>query len=158
MTLEASILSASRRVNISVTYSTLSAFDSVAVDAGSPLLTSISSSLRNTPCWKGYKNDSGDPFAATWVFSFGLSILGIMTFSLVTEERGRGLLGLFGSLRRIGLLDFAYWTSWLAAFQAIVLTGSALACIVAAGLGSVSVVLSNLDLGVLFLILWLGGS
>lgn len=89
-----------------------------------------------------------------WVLCVGLQILGVIAFQLVSEERNKGLVS---SLRRLGLFESSLWGSWFVSFQIVLITGAALGVLVAVIVRPSSYVLQRLDLGVLFLLLWLGG-
>jgi ABC-type multidrug transport system ATPase subunit len=94
--------------------------------------------------------------AVSWTFSFGLLCIGVVAFQLVAEERTKGL---FTSLRRLGLCDSAYWLSWLAAFEIIIFAGAILAVVVAGAYNAAgSLAINHMDMGIVFLVLWLGGS
>lgn len=100
--------------------------------------------------------DFGDiSTAAAWIFCFGLHFMGIIAFQILAEERGKGLIS---SLRRIGLYESAYWTSWFLSFQVLAIVGSALAVALAACIQSKAYPLQHIDYSVLFLLLWFGAT
>ena len=106
----------------------------------------------NSTCGETTKDFGELSFAAPFVFSFGFQLVGVLVFQLLIEERHKGLVR---SLRRLGLLDTAYWISWLTSTQVLLLSSSILALIVSAIMRSYVYVLQKLDFAVLFLFLWL---
>mmetsp|Transcript_32 Transcript_32/g.58 ORF Transcript_32/g.58 Transcript_32/m.58 type:complete len:1981 (-) Transcript_32:168-6110(-) len=90
-----------------------------------------------------------------WVLVFAVLFLSNVCFQVVAEERRKKL---FTSLRRLGLLDTAYWASWFVALQIVILTGASLSLVVAAAVRPHSSSLRGIDLSLMLLLLWLTGS
>ena len=107
----------------------------------------------NSTCGEVTKDFGDLSFAAPFVFSFGFQLVGVLVFQLLIEERHKGLVR---SLRKLGLLDTAYWISWVTSTQVLLVSSSVLALVVSAIMQSYVYVLQQLDFGVLFLFLWLG--
>ena len=123
--------------------------------ADTPWNTSISNNNTSNTCPIPAHNFDNIGQGATWIFSFGLHFIGIFAFQFISEERRKGLLS---SLRRIGLLESAHWASWFTTFQIILIIGSIIAIILSACIQSVVYPLKKLDLGILFMLLWFGGT
>jgi hypothetical protein len=62
--------------------------------------------------------------AMPWVVTFCFLFMATISFQLIAEERRQKL---FGFLRRLGLMDSAYWASWFVTFQVLLI----IACIIA---------------------------
>lgn len=92
---------------------------------------------------------------APWVIVFQFLLLSNLFFQLVAEERRKRL---FASLRRLGLMDSAYWISWVLVFQVVIMLGAAVAVGITALLHPHSSALAAIDLRAIFLLLWLSGS
>ena len=106
----------------------------------------------NSSCGATTKDFTNLSAASPFVFCFGFQIVGVFVFQLLIEERHKGLVS---SLRKLGLLDSAYWIAWMGSVQLLLLAASVLALIVAGIMEEFTYVLQKLDLGVLFLFLWL---
>ena len=77
-------------------------------------------------CQKPVQDFGALSFASAWIFSFGLNVIGLFAFQLLSEEKGKRLIS---SLRRLGLFESAYWFSWFVTFQSIIIIGAILAVI-----------------------------
>ena len=93
--------------------------------------------------------------AFPWIIVFIFLLMGSIPFQLVAEERRKKL---FTSLRRIGLLDTAYWAAWFITFQVILISACLLALVFAVGVRTRSSILRAIGLDVIFLLLWLTGT
>jgi hypothetical protein len=61
-----------------------------------------------------------------WVIVFSFLFMATITFNLIADEKRNKL---FGFLRRLGLMDSAYWLSWFLVFQVMLLVACAIAMI-----------------------------
>lgn len=61
-----------------------------------------------------------------WVVVFSFLFMATISFYLIADERRNKL---FGFLRRLGLMDSAYWLSWFLVFQLMLLVACAIAMI-----------------------------
>ena len=93
--------------------------------------------------------------ALPWVLVFAFLFLSNISFQVIADEKRKKL---FVSLRRLGLVDSAYWISWFVTFQVLLIVGCSLSLIVAFGVRSVSPSLRATNLSVMFLLLYLSGS
>jgi hypothetical protein len=92
---------------------------------------------------------------APWVISFAFLLLGNVAFQVVAEERRKNL---FNYLRRVGLFDSAYWASWFFVFQVFLVISCTISMVVAAIVRLYSPALRSIDLGLMFLLLYLSGT
>ena len=90
-----------------------------------------------------------------YLLTFCFMLMANISFQLIVDERGKQL---FAYLRRLGLMDSAYWLSWAIVFQAMLLLACAIALIVVAGVRLHSPALSDISYGMIFLVLWLSGT
>ena len=90
-----------------------------------------------------------------WVFLGCWLIQAVISFYSIVEERTKRL---FGSLRRIGLMDSAYWMSWFVTYQVLTIIASLLALAVKALCEGGSSMLKNIDYDVMFVLLYMAGS
>lgn len=93
--------------------------------------------------------------AIPWVLVFSFLFMSNISFQVIADEKRKKL---FQSLRRLGLLDSAYWMSWFVTFQILLLLACSLSLIVAAGVREVSSSLRGIDLSLMFLLLYLSGT
>ena len=89
-----------------------------------------------------------------WVMFLCFLLQSSISFALISEERVKNL---FGSLRRLGLLDTAYWTSWFVTCQILLLISACIALIVSRILSTTSSMLQNISPSVMFVTIWLSG-
>eukprot|EP01037_Dinobryon_pediforme_P018669 gene18669-18968_t len=104
----------------------------------------------NSSCGATTKDFTNLSAASPFVFCFGFQIVGVFVFQLLIEERHKGLVS---SLRKLGLLDSAYWIAWMGSVQLLLLAASVLALIVAGIMEEFTYVLQKLDLG--FVLFWM---
>ena len=90
-----------------------------------------------------------------WVLVFSLMLMANVSFGLVAEERKKHL---FTSLRRMGLIDSAYWAAWFVLFQLLLVAACSLSLITAVLVRPSSSALRELDLSLVFVVLWLCGT
>jgi hypothetical protein len=90
-----------------------------------------------------------------WVLVFSFMLMANVSFGLVAEERKKHL---FTSLRRMGLIDSAYWASWFVLFQLLLLAACSLSLITAVIVRPSSSALRELDLTLAFVVLWMCGT
>ena len=90
-----------------------------------------------------------------WVLVFSFMLMANVSFGLVAEERKKHL---FTSLRRMGLIDSAYWASWFVLFQLLLLTACSLSLVTAVIVRPSSSALRELDLSLAFVVLWMCGT
>lgn len=90
-----------------------------------------------------------------WVLVFSFMLMANVSFGLVAEERKKHL---FTSLRRMGLIDSAYWASWFVLFQILLVAACGLALITAVIVRPSSSALREIDLSLAFVVLWMSGS
>ena len=90
-----------------------------------------------------------------WIITFAFLLASNIPFQMVAEERRKKL---FMSLRRLGLLDSAYWASWFFSFQLLLILSCCMASVVTAFVAPHSTALGAIDGGLLFLLLWLTGT
>lgn len=109
-----------------------------------------------TPCdWDQRHEMETIGFALPWVLVFSFLLMSNIPFQMVAEERRKKL---FSMMRRLGLMDTAYWASWFVTFQILLLLACSIALLAAEIIGTQSSALRSIDAGVLFLILWLSGA
>ena len=79
-----------------------------------------------TPCDWELRDNTVQPlgFILPWVVTFVYLLLANISFQMIAEERRKKL---YMSLRRLGLIDSAYWASWFVMFQVLLI----FACIIA---------------------------
>jgi hypothetical protein len=109
--------------------------------------------LNSTDCDLDQRDFSDLATAASWVFPFAQTTIGIIAFQLVTEERSKQL---FSMLRRLGLYDSVYWGSWFMSFLMLNIAGAAIAVFFAAVLRSEVYAFRHIDYGVIFVLLLVG--
>ena len=86
-----------------------------AVSANSSINYNTSSSTLDSPCFQEYRPSAQIVgMLLPMVAAFGLLCMSVVSFQLVAEERQRKL---FDYLRRLGLMDSAYWASWFITLQ-----------------------------------------
>jgi hypothetical protein len=90
-----------------------------------------------------------------WVVVFSFMLMANVSFGLVAEERKKHL---FTSLRRMGLIDSAYWAAWFVLFQLLLVLAVSLSLVAAALVRPSSSALRELDLSLAFVVLWMCGS
>lgn len=90
-----------------------------------------------------------------WVLTFCFLLLSNISFQMVAEERRKKL---FQLLRRLGLLDSAYWCSWLFTFEVLLVIGCCVALFVCSLVWPYSSMLGAIDPSTIFLVLWLSGT
>lgn len=94
---------------------------------------------------------------APWVFALGLQVMGVITFQMLVEERGKSLVT---SLRRLGMLESAYWFSWFVATQIVLLLSLAVAVCTTLYLRYQHsyYILQHIDISLLMWLIWLGAT
>lgn len=110
----------------------------------------------STPCdWQ--TRDKVDDLGniMPWVISFVFLLMSNISFQVVAEERRKHL---FNSLRRLGLLDSAYWASWFITFQIMLILGGCIALVVGAIVRPHSAALRAISFDLMFLLIWLSGT
>jgi ABC-type multidrug transport system ATPase subunit len=106
-----------------------------------------------------YRNIETVGFLLPYVGTFSMILMSVIAYRLLGEERQKNL---FGFLRRLGLMDSAYWASWFVSFQVLQLTACSIAMVVMAGIRSQndyyspSNAIQKIDYSVMFLVLWAG--
>jgi hypothetical protein len=80
-----------------------------------------------TPCdWSRRPDLANLGTVMPWVIVFSFLFMATITFNLIADEKRNKL---FGFLRRLGLMDSAYWLSWFLVFQVMLLVACAIAMI-----------------------------
>ena len=98
------------------------------------------SNNNTTPCdWKQRPDLTSIGTIIPWVIVFSFLFMATISFYLIADERRNKL---FGFLRRLGLMDSAYWLSWFLTFQILLL----IAC-------GISMIGKNISLFILLYIL-----
>jgi hypothetical protein len=116
-----------------------------------------SNSTNSTGCCECDKRVKAEQLgiAIPWVLVFSFLFMSNISFQVIADEKRKKL---FQSLRRLGLLDSAYWMSWFVTFQLLLIAACSLSLIVAAGVREVSPSLRGINLSLLFLLLYLSGT
>lgn len=132
-------------------------YQGYSVNYGQSTAVTVTSNSSSTPtaCQKPLRSEfSNLTTVMMWVQMFAFLMLSNVTLQLIGEERRKHL---FNSLRRLGLLDTAYWLSWFTTFLVFLSLGCCIAMIVAVIVRAKSSTLRDIDLGLLFLQLWMSG-
>ena len=90
-----------------------------------------------------------------WVITFSFMLMANVSFGLIAEERKKRL---FTSLRRMGLIDSAYWASWFVLFELVLIVACALSLVTAVIVRPSSSALRELDLSLAFVVLVMCGT
>lgn len=110
----------------------------------------------DTPCdWETRHEMETISSALPWVLVFSFLLMSNIPFQMIAEEKRKKL---FSSMRRLGLMDTAYWTSWFITFQILLVSGCCFASLVGLIVSTQSSALRAIDSGLFFLILWLSGT
>ena len=120
-------------------------------------LTDDAANVNATACDMSLRNNQVQTLSSLlpWVLTFAFLLMSNISFQLIAEERRKKL---FQNLRRLGLLDTAYWASWFVTFQILLVMGCALATFSSSLVIPHSAVLGAIDMGLMFMLLWLSGT
>jgi hypothetical protein len=116
----------------------------------------VSNATSTSPCdWSTRRNSADIGFILPFTTVFAFLLFGAVPFQLLAEEKRKKL---FSSLRRLGLLDSAYWASWFLIFQIVLCISVGIALLVYLRLRLDSSALKSIDMEVIALLLWSCGT
>jgi hypothetical protein len=90
-----------------------------------------------------------------WIFIFAFLLIASIPFQMISEERHKKL---FTTLRRLGLMDSAYWASWFVFFEILLLISCSISMIYVAILKDYSEILENINYDIIFLLFFISGT
>lgn len=90
-----------------------------------------------------------------WIFIFAFLLIANIPFQMISEERHKKL---FTTLRRLGLMDSAYWASWFVFFEILLLISCSISMIYLAVLKEYSEILANINYDILFCLFFMSGT